>query len=432
MINLRGKSALVIVTFLLAGIAIAFLLSRNDLSETGRLRLPTGTRTPAIALGQRHGLILASDGSLWSWGSDFLGWPVLGQTNANRYTSLHRIGNETNWQSICASHSRNLAIKTDGTLWTWGMNVGFRFSKPAFFRVPTQVATGNDWIQAAAGVIHSIALKRDGTLWGWGDNSAGSVGIGTNRGSGIPLQIGSATNWTRAWAGGLETVAMQSDGSLWYWGENPNPAIPQGANQIFDPTRVNDDTNWLDVGFGVNTVFAIKSDGTLWAWGRHADVYTGASSPAECATPRQVGTNSDWRAFARCADWWIQGIIKKNGSLWVMDASEDKPNGPATPAQPPRFFPVKSEKKIAAFASGAVHATAPGAHGSITVILTPDGEVWTWGMVLGDPASLSFWLQARAVQIANFFHIKAPPPTPPPVFRDRPWQLRNIDPGASP
>ena len=56
-----------------------------------------GNGTPAISLGERHGLILASDGSLWSWGSDFLGWPVLGLGNVAPQTRLRRVGNETNW-----------------------------------------------------------------------------------------------------------------------------------------------------------------------------------------------------------------------------------------------------------------------------------------------------------------------------------------------
>ncbi len=386
-------------------------------------RLPVGNGTPAISLGERHGLILASDGSLWAWGSDFLGWPVLGLGDrVGRSTSLRRIGRDTNWVGISAGEDHNLAIKSDGTLWTWGESVQARFARPTPLPVPVSAAPGNDWRQAAAGGIHSVALKRDGTLWGWGNNWASSVGIASTNGSSVPVQIGSAANWVKVWARGLKTVAMQSDGSLWYWGENPNWALAQQGTHILAPARVSPDTNWVDVGFGVNTILAIKSDGTLWAWGQQAHVYTGISDPATEVTPTRVGTESDWRAISDCSDWWCQGLVKKDGSLWLMDASDGKPNGPQSPFKPVRFRRIEFQKDYAAYAAGAVHAAPPGVHGPIGVVLTPQGEVWTWGMVLGDPPTLKSRSAAVLTGLANLIS-KTALPDPDPVFREKPWRL---------
>ena len=57
---------------LATGIAVIFTTSPTGIISRVGLRLPVGKGTPATSLGERHGLILASDGSLWSWGSDFL------------------------------------------------------------------------------------------------------------------------------------------------------------------------------------------------------------------------------------------------------------------------------------------------------------------------------------------------------------------------
>lgn len=426
----RFKNRAIASAILLLAVPLAILIVKSFSNSlgSGKLRLPVGNRNPAIALGERHGLILASDGSLWSWGSDFVGWPVLGLGNlTNQSTRLRRIGQETNWIFISAGQSHNLAIKLDGTLWTWGETVQPQLAKPAAINSPIPAAPGNDWKQAAAGGIHSVALKKDGTLWAWGNNWAGSVGIESTKGSAIPTQVGATTNWVKVWAGILETVAMQSDGGLWYWGENPDPTFAQGVGQIFSPTRVGSDTNWVDVGFGVNTVFAIKSDGTLWVWGRQAHVYTGATNPAQNVTPTRVGTDSNWLAFSASAGWWCQGLTKKDGSLWLLDASDGEPNGPRSPFKPVRYRRIDFHKDYVAYAGGAVHAAAPGIHGPIGVVLTPDGEVWTWGMILGDPPSLKSRTRALAVRLGALFHLKIPPADPPPIYRQKPWQLRNID-----
>jgi RNA polymerase sigma factor (sigma-70 family) len=88
-------------------------------AQTGRLKLPTGNVTPMIGYGYSHyGIFLASDGSLWSWGEERLGWPVLGlkNTNIQNTVSLRRIGNESDWVNIAVGDSHCLAVKSDGTL----------------------------------------------------------------------------------------------------------------------------------------------------------------------------------------------------------------------------------------------------------------------------------------------------------------------------
>ena len=428
------KSTAVVTAAILLATGIAILVTMSPAGSIGRggLRLPVGKGTPAVSLGERHGLILASDGSLWSWGSDFLGWPVLGLGNVPPQTRLRRIGNETNWISISAGIAHNVAIKSDGSLWAWGENFSGQFGVGTAGRqndkanVPVPAAPGHDWKQAVAGGYHTVALKKDGTLWAWGANWAGTLGTGSTSNSVVPLQVGSATNWIRVWAGILETVALQSDGSLWYWGENPDSAFRQGTGSRLVPTRVSSDTNWVDVGFGVNTVFAIKSDGTLWTWGRNADAYTVAHNPALDTTPTPVGTNSDWQTIPACGGWWCQGLTTKDSSLWLMDASDGEPNGPRPPYKPVRFQRVELQKDVVAYTAGAAHAAAPGIHAPIGVALTRDGEVWTWGLMLGDPRGLVSRLELRAIRLANRFGYKGRPPDARPVIRQMPWQLPHV------
>jgi len=223
----------------------------------------------------RYGIILASDGSLWSWGEESLGWPVLGlkNTKIQNTVSLHRIGNDTDWVSVAIGDAQSLAIKSDGALWAWGENLYYQLGDGTKTMRPTPVPSipGNDWKQAASGGVSSFALKNEGTLWAWGNNWAGQLGIGSTKGSTNAVQVGTSTNWTKIWAGNVQTVGLQSDGSLWFWGSLTGDS---GGKNILVPTRISPDMNWTDICFGYFTIFAIKSDGTLWSWGRTANLYT--------------------------------------------------------------------------------------------------------------------------------------------------------------
>ena len=436
----RLKTAGVATAALLmaTGIATIVVTLPTDSASQGRLRLPVGKGTPAISLGQQHGLVLASDGSLWSWGSDFLGWPVLGLGKVKAQTHLRRIGNETNWISISAGAAHNMAIKSDGTLWAWGENLSGQFGVGTAGRqnpksdVPVRAAPGNDWKQAVAGGVHTLAIKKDGTLWAWGINWAGSLGTGKTGNSAVPLQVGSATNWIKVWAGSLESVGLQSDGSLWYWGDDPDPAFNMDVGNSLVPTRVSADTNWVDVGFGVNTVFAIKADGTLWTWGRNAHVYSDAQDVTLDAIPTRVGTNSDWASIPACGLGWCQGLTKKDGSLWLMDASDFDVNLNRGPSKALRFKRIELEKDVVAYTAGVAHISSPGGHLPIGVALTRDGEVWTWGMMLGNPLGLGGRLLYSAIKLVDPRGVQVRLPDSAPVIRQTPWRLPHVEPDVPP
>jgi hypothetical protein len=216
--------------------------------------------------------------------------------------------------------STTLALKADGTIWAWGNNSKGQLGDGSMARVqatPVRSLPGTDWKQVATSGIHSVALRRDGTLWSWGDNWAGQFGDGTTANSRLPVQVGSSTNWIRVWANLIETVGQQADGTLWFWGWDYSHT--ETGSSIPVPTRVSPDTNWVDVGMGDWMVFGIKSDGTLWAWGRQAHVYTGASTNSD-PSPMRVGMESDWRACASFSGS-CPIIQKRDGSLWVRDGS---------------------------------------------------------------------------------------------------------------
>jgi alpha-tubulin suppressor-like RCC1 family protein len=376
------------------------------------MKLPTGNVKPMIAYSGSHALfILASDGSLWSWGEESLGWPVLGYSNTNRQSSvsLRRIGQDGDWASVAVGVSQCLAIKSDGTLWGWGGNFDYQLGDGSDITRPTPVPSipGNDWKQAAIGTS-SFALKNDGTLWAWGNNWSGQLGIGNTNETPNAVQVGTSTNWTKIWGGGIQTVGLQSDGSLWFWGSLTGG--DKDNKTFLVPTRVSPDTDWTDVCFGYFTMFALKSDGTLWTWGLKASIYNngpdnGFDGSQVQITPTQIGTESDWQSFSSADGCFYLLLRKKDGSLWALDASEHRMIKSPTSYKPIAPKKINFQKDIAAYAAGG---------DNISVLLTPDGEVWTWGRVLGELLPKDYGSSGRQL-------------FPKHEVIEKPWQVANID-----
>jgi alpha-tubulin suppressor-like RCC1 family protein len=52
-----------------------------------------------------------------------------------------------------------------------------------------------NWLSVSAAFLHSAAVKTDGTLWTWGNGSIGRLGDGTTVSKSSPVQIGALTDW---------------------------------------------------------------------------------------------------------------------------------------------------------------------------------------------------------------------------------------------
>ena len=128
----------------------------------------------AIAAGPGHSLALRSDGTVWGWGSNSTGQLGNGTTSGGPvYTPVQASG-LTNVVGIAAGQAFSLAVKADGTVWGWGSNFNNALGLPSgTFSVstPVQISGINGVQKISAGGSHSLALKNDGTVWSWGDNS---------------------------------------------------------------------------------------------------------------------------------------------------------------------------------------------------------------------------------------------------------------------
>ena len=283
---------------------------------------------------------IKSDGTLWSWGSNFNGALGLngpagpGPSPASPgISSPTQVGTNSNWRSIgCLAIDGFYATKFDGTLWAWGSNeygaLGLN-DNDVHRSSPTQVGTDTTWniLNHGSGKLFDsgMAIKTDGTMWGWGWGGAGNLGNNAALVYSSPVQVGTDTNWKSFTQNYRSVTATKTNGTLWAWGSNELGILGLNDVDVFrsSPAQVGTDTNWDTIASNASEAnFALKTDGTLWAWGNNEVGTLGLNqNDVHRSSPAQVGTDTTWTSSM--AAYANAVAIKTNGTLWTWGNNDN-------------------------------------------------------------------------------------------------------------
>ena len=321
----------------------------------------------AVFPAPRHTLGIRTDGSLWAWGL------------INGHNTPVQLGTDMDWVSAAAGEDAasetddqrlfSLALKSDGTLYSWGGNVYGQLGNGTFtpVAIPTPADPSLRWSQIVAGSTHCLAISlEDGSPWVWGGGTLGQLGDGRFRSSSVPTRlpwsgvaalsagafhsvmalsdgtllswgsdlygqlgdarpvrftnptrVGAGTNWSTATAGAKFTAALDDAGRLFTWGLNADGQLGLGDDVSRDaPDPVGAPSFVLSsVSVGRNHTLAVENDGTLWAWGDNSFGKLGIPDAVMTHAPTQVGAENDWKRVVAGYDHSF--AIKQNGSLWA-------------------------------------------------------------------------------------------------------------------
>jgi len=267
-----------------------------------------GTNWKQVANGSNHTVAVKTDGTLWGWGRNDSG--QTGTDAGSFLTSINPVSTLTsNWKQVSCGNSYTAAVKTDGTLWVWGSPQGGRLGNNENtinyrFTPVTTFAGGTNWKQVACGNAHTAAIKTDGTLWTWGTNSSGQLGDNTTTNRLTPVTtFAGGTNWKQVANGSNHTAAIKTDGTLWTWGSNTNGELGDNTTtQRNTPvTTFAGGTNWKQVAGGINNTAAIKTDGTLWIWGNNSSGNLGDNTTISRSTPvTTFAGGANWKQVSSC------------------------------------------------------------------------------------------------------------------------------------
>ena len=268
----------------------------NRIDYSSPVQIGTNTNWKAGGGGREFSFAVRTNGTLWAWGTPAYG--AQGQNDLVSRSSPTQIPGTT-WDNAWGYYESMLAIKTDGTLWGWGRaaggELGLNQSPGNEISSPTQVGTDTNWARCGSGGNYGAvgAIKTDGTLWTWGWNPNGCLGHNTHAnpqytGISSPTQI-PGTNWEYFQACGNSTLAKKSDGTLWGWGSNGGMLGQNSTTKFSSPVQI-PGTTWNRIsGSGGNTI-ATKTDGTLWRIGGNGSGSLGQNdaSQGSVSSPIQI------------------------------------------------------------------------------------------------------------------------------------------------
>jgi alpha-tubulin suppressor-like RCC1 family protein len=360
--------------------------------------LVPGPVLKAVSAGNSHSLALRTDGSVWAWGLNSDGQLGNGtQTNSNmplRVAGLPVI------QAIAAGRNHSLALGQDGTVWVWGQNSFGQLGDGTTTRrlVPVAIAIPGGAVAIAGGLNHSLAVAANGSVYAWGSNSYGQLGDETTTTRLTPVRINLPINIRAVSAGWYHSMALGTNGHVWTWGRNLNGQIGSGSasssNQL-TPYRVNLALGATAIATGANHSLALLSNQSVVAWGQNSNGQIGNGTTATAqSVPVSVGLVGAVAVISAGSNFSL--AIDSTGTAWSWGQNNSGQLGDGTTVQRTSPVSVQGLNDAVAVSGGLFHALA----------LRPGCPFWAWGLntsgQLGDGTLLNR-LTLTQTQLLNIY-----------------------------
>jgi uncharacterized repeat protein (TIGR01451 family) len=317
---------------------------------------------------------------------------------------------ETNVVALDSGSDHSVALRADGTVWTWGYNANGQLGDGGFINsnVPTRVAMLRNIVSISAGGWHTLAVREDGTVWAWGLNYNGQLGDATTINQAVPVRVkdpsdatGFLTNVVAVAAGERHSLALKANGTVWAWGYNGNGRLGDSTyDNRSSPVQVKDTSDASGFLTGVKAIaagaahsIALKNNKTVWTWGNRdyaqiGRIISGAGSKPQNVAGQVAGL-TDVKGIA--GGWEHTVVLKEDGTVWTCGRNLEGQLGDGTtigsffpPPEPPKFFvqviDPTGESDPTGYLTGIAAIDADDRH---TVAVNENGSVYGWGWNYG-------------------------------------------------
>jgi alpha-tubulin suppressor-like RCC1 family protein len=321
------------------------------------------TGVASVAAGNDTTAVLKTDGTVWTAGSNFEGMLGDGTTqDRNLFGPVTFQGNNVfnGVTRIAIGHAGGyigLALRNDTTLWAWGQRTGDGTTTTRTQPVQVTLLAGGvlDRVVAmAAGASHSLAVRDDGTVWTWGANFNGKLGDGTftNRNAAVRVETAAGVpldGIVAVAAGSLHSVALRNDGTVWAWGYNVSGALGDGTGtNRARPVQMRDAqgnliTDAVAIDAGEQMTLVVRAGGGLYATGVNGFGQLGdgtTTTRLALVAARDAQGNPFGGVAQVAANQRFNLLRRSDGSVWGWGSNNGYKLGDGT--QTDRWIPTRS------------------------------------------------------------------------------------------
>ena len=264
------------------------LMTRSSVPVRVRrgVQLPSASLPVQVSSGERHSVMLDSDGEVWAWGAnDQFQVDTITQDAAPQPV---RIDLPVPVRSISAGAWHTVALSESGqSVWSWGADYPNSGRRPTPIGVSVEDPTAMfgarplDLSAAYAGIDASYLISADGDLYAWGRNENGRLGLDGSDDQADPrlVPIGSVS---KVAVGASHVLALKPDGSVWGWGESRDGQLGidlrSSDSVILQPTQIAGVSGIVDMAASGDTSYLVTSSGQLLVFGNESSLPTTAAA----------------------------------------------------------------------------------------------------------------------------------------------------------
>ena len=285
--------------------------------EPVEVTFPEGTIITQIAAGENHNVALDSNGNVWTWGRN--NNYQIGNTRASQYTP-YKVSNLPKVIKISAGNNNTMVITENNELYAWGLNAYGDLGLGTYTNkvLPKKVKGIHDIIDISGGKSHYIALNRAGEVFVTGSNLYGQLGIGNN-------EIGKINEFQKVEikdkigtidAGDISNIATTVDGYVYTWGGNTYSTLGTGDKENKNvPTKLKDVKNIRQASTGKTHTILRDGNNNVYVTGTNSNGQLGLGTTENKTTFEQnTIINNVIRVSA--GDTYTT-FLKEDGSVWA-------------------------------------------------------------------------------------------------------------------
>ncbi len=228
-----------------------------------------------------------------------------------------------NFAKIVAGGSHALALGSNGSVWSWGLNnVGqLGIGSTTLQNKPVQITTLSNIVDIAASYDASYAVAADGTVRSWGGNTYGEGGTGTGTAPGGGVNgttsttprvvtlpgLNSGEKAVKASANFYTAGVITNQGAVYSWGLADFGTAGQGysitlgqTDYIYAPYRNPFLSDVSQLAFGYYGGLAATNGGGLYTWGTNNEGELGAGATGAIANCHTAAGSSS----TMVTDYW--------------------------------------------------------------------------------------------------------------------------------